>query len=162
DGYGVQEATHTGQPRPDIDGSRPFPEPAMKFCRLLLIGLTLAIGMVPAEAGIFFNRKPKPNPGERVPQLVVILQTDHDESKRASAAEELRNFDANAYPEIVPALADAAMKDPGTRVRMEAVQSLAKIRPVSQRAGWALEQVVAHDPSTRVQWQARAALVQYR
>jgi hypothetical protein len=134
----------------------------MKWCRCLLVGLMLAIPPASLHAGILFNRKPKANPAERVPQLVSALTTEADEHKRAAAAEELRNFDGNAYPEIVSALADAAMKDPQVSVRLEAVQSLAKVRPVTQRAGWALEQVLAKDPSTRVQWQARTALLQYR
>jgi hypothetical protein len=134
----------------------------MKCYRFLLVGVALVMSLTSVQAGIFFNRKPKANPSERVPQLVYTLTSEQDEAKRAAAAEELRNFDGTTYPEIISALADAAMKDPQINVRLQAVQSLAKIRPVSQRAGWALEQVVAKDPSPRVQLQARGALLQYR
>lgn len=135
----------------------------MNWCRFLLIGVLLATPVARSEAGIFFNRnKPKVNPAERVPQLVNALMSESDEHKRAAAAEELRNFDAGTYPEVVTALAEAAMKDPQVSVRIQAVQSLGRVRPVSQRAGWALEQVTAKDPSPRVQLQARSALLQYR
>jgi hypothetical protein len=46
-------------------------------------------------------------------------------------------------------------------VRLEAIQSLAKLRPVSQQAGLTLEQA-AHDDSMRVRMQARTLLFQYR
>jgi hypothetical protein len=46
-------------------------------------------------------------------------------------------------------------------VRIEAVESLGKIRPVSQQAGWALEQVVDKDDSMRVRLRARSLLIQY-
>lgn len=134
----------------------------MRWRRLWLIVTVLLVSAAPGSAGIIFNRKPKPNPTERVPQLVYQLKTDKDEDKRAQAAEELRNFDAAAYPEIVNALVEAALGDPKPKVRSEAVQSLGKIRPISQRAGWALEQVAASDTALRVQVQARSALVTYR
>ena len=134
----------------------------MRWRRLWLIVTVLALSAAPGSAGIIFNRKPKPNPAERVPQLVYQLKTDKDDDKRAQAAEELRNFDAAAYPEIVNALVEAALGDPKPKVRSEAVQSLGKIRPISQRAGWALEQAAANDSAIRVQVQARSALVTYR
>jgi hypothetical protein len=115
----------------------------------------------PAHAGILFNKHPKQNPATRVPTLITILRTDLDDGKRASAAVELRSFDANAFPEIVPALVDSALRDPKTGVRLEAVQSLAKLRPISQQAGSTLEQIVDNDPSLRVRFQARSSLVQY-
>ena len=134
----------------------------MDWRRKLLIVVLLAATAVPAWAGIFFNRKPKGNPTERVPTLIYALKAEQDEHKRAAAAEELRNYDTGAYPEIVNALVDAAMTDTSAAVRSEAVHSLGKIRPISQRAGWALEQATANDASVRVQVQARSALLTYR
>lgn len=128
---------------------------------LALCVLFLAEAATPARAGILFHRQPKASPAERVGALVAALKTEPNERKRASAAEDLRHFDAKAYPEIVPALADAALNDPSASVRLEAVQSLGRTRPVSQEAGWALEQALAKDSSWRVRWQARSSLVQY-
>lgn len=134
----------------------------MRWRRLLLIVTLLGVTAAPGSAGIIFNRKPKPNPAERVPQLILQLKSDQDDDKRAAAAEELRQFDAGAHPEIVNALVEAALGDPKPKVRLEAVQTLGKLRPVSQRAGWALEQAAANDTAVRVQVQARSALLSYR
>jgi len=123
---------------------------------LTLTGLVTMAG--PAWAGLF--SKHKPNPAERVPTLIATLRAEPDERKRASAAEELRQYDPNMFPEIVPTLADIALRDPKSSVRLEAIQSLAKLRPVSQRAGSALEQAT-HDESGRVRFQARTLLWQY-
>jgi hypothetical protein len=126
-----------------------------------MVAVLLVATGATARAGIFFNRKPKQNPVERVPVLIQTLRTEPDEHKRSSAAEELRNFDATTNPEIVAALAEAALRDPQAGVRIQAIISLGKIRPVNSRAGWTLEQAV-NDPVVRVQIQARGALVQYR
>ena len=45
---------------------------------------------------------------------------------------ELRQFDTKAFPDIVPILADVLRTDAKASVRLEAAQSLARIRPVSQ------------------------------
>lgn len=134
----------------------------MRCSRFLLSSLLLTTLCLPARAGLFFNRQPKTDPNQRVPVLIVSLKTEADEHKRAHAAEELRHFDPNAFPQIVPALCDAAVNDPQAGVRSEAVQSLGHLRPVSQDAGWTLEQVATRDPSFRVRFQARNVLIQYR
>src|SRR5262249_51646967 len=72
-----------------------------------------------------------------------------------------RHYDPKAFPEIVPVLVDIGLNDAKTGVRLEAVQSLGKLRPVSQQAGWALEQAVEKDSSMRVRLQARSLLIQY-
>src|SRR5262249_32778445 len=90
------------------------------------------------------------------------VKTDKSDSKRADAAEELRNYDSTAYPDIVPILVDVMLSDPKANVRSEAAHSLGKIRPISQNAGMALEQALAKDSSMRVRWQARSALLSYR
>jgi hypothetical protein len=133
-------------------------------CRLLLTTLILAVLATPAPAGIFGKKKepPKPDPKDRVHELLVIVKMDKDESKRASAAEELRQYDPKAFGDIVPVLIDVLMNDPKPAVRAEAAQSLGKIRPITMEAGWALEQAVAKDASMRVRLQARSSLLQYQ
>ncbi|HXG09627.1 MAG TPA: HEAT repeat domain-containing protein [Gemmataceae bacterium] len=131
----------------------------MKSRVLLALGVLVVLS-TSALAGIF-KKAPKPNPKERVPELIIIVKTDKDESKRAAAAEELREYDPKAFPDIVPVLIDVLMNDPKPAVRAEAAQSLGKIRPVSMEAGWALEQALAKDPSMRVRLQARSSLLQY-
>jgi hypothetical protein len=113
----------------------------------------------PAEAGIF-SKHSKVNPADRVPALIATLRSDADERKRSSAAEELRQYDPAMFPEIIPTLADVAQHDPKSGVRIDALQSLAKLRPVSQRAGAAIEQAT-HDDTMRVRMQARTLLWQY-
>lgn len=130
-------------------------------CRFLLV-LFLLVGITgPAAAGIFGKKPAKPDPKVRVGELVVIVKTDKDESKRAAAAEELREYDPKAYPEILPILIDVLMNDPKPGVRTEAAQSIGKLRPVTPEAGWALEQAAAKDSSMRVRWQAKSSLLQY-
>ena len=77
------------------------------------------------------------------------------------AAEELKNYDPLLFPEIVPALVSALQNDAKSNVRIEAVQSLGKIRPVNQTAGEALERALAGDAAMRVRLQARSTLMQY-
>ena len=129
--------------------------------RLVLVVLVLAALPVAAQAGILFGKKPKPSPQERVPELIRIIQTDGDESKRADACEELRDYDTAQFPDIVPVLVGAMLGDKKAGVRAEAAHSLGKIRPVSQMTGRALEKALADDASMRVRVQARSALLSY-
>ncbi len=125
----------------------------------LLTALALAAHL---QAGIIFGRKPAPvDPKTRVPELLATLQNDKDGAKRSRAAAELQNFDAAAFPDIVPALIRALHEDSQPGVRIDAAQSLGKIRPVSQGAGEALESALEKDASMRVRLQARAILLQY-
>lgn len=133
----------------------------MQARRWLVAFALLFLVTVPVQAGIFFNRHAKAKSAD-VPALVTALRTEQDERKRAAAAEKLRQYDPNAHPEIVPALVDAAMGDPKSGVRLEALQTLARYRPVSPQAGWALEQATVKDESMRVRFQARSLLWQYR
>jgi hypothetical protein len=117
---------------------------------------------VTASAGIIFKKQPKPKPEERVPELIAAVKTEPDEHKRASAAAELRQYDPRAFPDLVPVLADVLRNDAKTKVRLEALQSLSRIRPVSQEAGLALEHAAANDPALRVRVQAKKSLLYYR
>ncbi len=132
--------------------------------RVALVLLLTPVLTATAFAGIFFNNKKpeKPNPAERVPELVKVVQTDGDEDRRTAAAEELREYDPAQFPEVVPALIDVLMTDKKPGVRAEAALSLGKIRPISDQVGIALEQTLAKDSSMRVRLQARSVLLQYR
>jgi hypothetical protein len=133
----------------------------MNKYRLLLMVLVPAYLSTPASGGIFFNKQGKVNPATRVPNLIMTLRADQDDHKREKAAQELRNFDSGQFPEIVPNLIETAHNDPKSGVRMEAVTTIGKLRPVSQQAGLALEQVIDKDSSMRVRLHARSVLVQY-
>ena len=128
---------------------------------LPLVLVPLAVG--PTSAGIIFGKKNKkpPTPAERVPELLAQVKSDGDESRRAAAAQELRQYDPTQFPMIVPVLVDVLLTDKKPAVRAEAAQSLGKIRPVSQQVGLALEQALSNDASMRVRLQARSSLLQY-
>ena len=125
----------------------------------LLAALVSALFVAPAPGQGFFSKKKtnKPSPAERLSQLITTLKTDQDEAKREDAAAELRQFDPKTYPEVIPVLIECLQNDPRPAVRMEAAQSLGRL-PVSQQAGWALEQAASKDSSTRVRLQARSSL----
>jgi len=133
----------------------------MRNCRFVLGIVVPLMVTLPAPAGVIFGKHSKPNPSERVPQLIATVKTDTDEDKRAAATRELRDFDPAAFPELIPVLIDVLQHDTKASVRAEAAQSLGKLRPISQEAGWALEQAT-HDSALRVRWQARSALMSYR
>jgi hypothetical protein len=133
----------------------------MKWFRVPLVLMALGLLAIPAPAGILFGKKTKPNPSERVPELIVIVKTDTDESKRAAAAKELRQYDPAAFKDIVPVLIDVLMNDAKPSVRAEAADSLGDIRPVTKEAGWALEEARQKDASMRVRLAARYSLMQY-
>src|SRR5947209_494624 len=135
----------------------------MKWQRLLALVTTAVALATPLQAGIFFGKKkPTPvDPNQRVPELLGLIKTSPDEHKRSQAAEELRVYDPQAYPDLVPVLVDVLTNDPKPSVRLEAVQTLGKLRPISQAVGQALEQAVAKDTSMRVRLQARSSLLQY-
>jgi hypothetical protein len=139
----------------------PYREPTMS-CRQLLVVIVLLALAGRAPAGILFGRKtPKPTPAERVPELIGMVKTDGDENKRLDAIAELRQYDATAFPNIVPVLIEVLLTDKKPAVRAEAAQSLGKLRPISQDGGQALEQALQGDTSMRVRLQARHALLQY-
>jgi hypothetical protein len=128
--------------------------------RYLVILLVVPTFALPAPAGLF-SKRARPNPAQRVPELIGIVKTEQDDRKRAAAAEELRQFDAQAFPEAIPVLIDVLRSDPATGVRLEALHTLARFRPVSQPVGEALENAAANDKSWRVRFQARTTLVSY-
>ncbi|MCC6418858.1 MAG: HEAT repeat domain-containing protein [Gemmataceae bacterium] len=132
----------------------------MRWCRYFLVGAVVLAAATPARAGIFGKRQ-KHNPAQHVPELVQTLRQERDDRKRAAAAEDLRQYDPNQFPEIVPALIHALQTDPKPAVRIEAAQALGKLRPVSVPAGKALEKAASDDGSLRVRLQARTQLMFY-
>ena len=135
----------------------------MRWQRSVALLLTAFALASPARAGIFFNKKkPAPvDPNQRVPELLGLVKTSPDENQRAKAAEELRKYDPQAFPDMVPVLIDVLASDPKAPVRSEAAHTLSKLRPVSVPVGQALERALAKDPSMRVRLQTRSALLQY-
>jgi hypothetical protein len=146
-----------------LDRQTPAGAFLMTWCRILVVSLALAgtVSSAPAADFGIFGRKPKGNPAERVPELLIQLKTGRDESQRVSAADELHLYDPKAFPEITTALIDALGRDASPAVRAEAADSLGKLRPISQKVGYVLEQAVANDGSLRVRLSARQALWQY-
>jgi hypothetical protein len=108
-----------------------------------------------------FSRKPKPDPVEHVPALIKTLESDADERKRENAAVDLRDYDSRTFPAILPALIESLKNDPSHAVRHEAVNTIGKIRPITQEAGFAIEQAAANDHSFRVRAAAKATLAQW-
>jgi hypothetical protein len=135
----------------------------MKVRALLPLLLVPALLADPVHAGIIFGKKPpKPEPQQRVPELIAIARTNGDENRRIEAVEELRTYDPTLFPQIVPTLVEILMHDKKPGVRAEAASSLSKMRPVSQQAGQALEYARDNDPSMRVRLSARTSLVSYK
>ena len=60
-----------------------------------------------------------------------------------------------------PVLADVALHDKKPNVRVEALTSLARIRPVNPIAGQTLEKAAVEDETLRVRLHAKAALPKY-
>src|SRR5689334_20401832 len=131
-----------------------------------IVGMWIVLGAEPAHAQLFGNwfRKAPPQvpPQQRVSALLATARTDADERHRIQAIEELRNFDTKQFPEIVPVLAEVAEKDAKPGVRAEAVNSLVRIRPISNIAGQAIETAAQHDENWRNRMSAQTALVRYR
>ncbi len=133
----------------------------MNWSRIASMILLAATTPLSVQAGLFFNKSEKAAGADRVSVLITTLKSDPSDSKRSSAAEALRRFDPSANPQIVPALVESAMSDPKAGVRLEALQSLSRLRPVSQQAGWALEQAAGNDSSMINRMRVRTMLWQY-
>jgi len=134
----------------------------MKWQRSFAILTTAAVLAAPAQAGLIFGKKKAPvDPNQRVPELLDVVRTSPDEHKRAQAAEELRRYDPQAYPDMVPVLIGVLAGDAKPSVRAEAASTLGKLRPISPAVGQALEQALAKDGSMRVRLQVRSSLLQY-
>ncbi len=132
----------------------------MKWISVASVAVVLLGGSF-ASAGLF-SKKPKPNPADLVFQNLKTLQNDPKSGRREDAAEELREFDPQMYPEIIPALIEALQKDSDSGVRKAAAKSLGRLRPESLEVAQALGQARANDSAMTVRLQARASLMGYR
>jgi hypothetical protein len=94
-------------------------------------------------------------------QLVETLRNDPDVAKRKAAAAELRDLDPRTNPEVVPGLTASLLRDPSPAVRIEAVEALGKMKPVTEPAGLAMEEAAKTDPDPKVQEALGKALWQY-
>lgn len=131
--------------------------------RVLFLASLLGLASTAIAGPLFPWRKTeKVDPKTRVPELVTSLSNDKDEARRSAAAVELRNYDTTQFPDIIPVLINALLSDPRPGVRIDAAQSLGKIRPINQVAGEALEQALEKDSSMRVRLQARSVLLSYQ
>lgn len=149
----------------------------MKKLPLYVSLLVASAWATPSEAQFLFRKRgtatqsapaSAPNPAktpvsasQRIAELIGAAHSESEERKRVQAVGALRNFDANSHPEVPAVLADLARSDKSTAVRQEAVESLAALRPTSQLAGQTLEWSAAHDPSWRIRWEAKTALLRY-
>jgi hypothetical protein len=133
----------------------------MHLRRFTFVLLILAWCSAPGSARAVLKKPANVNPNVRVPQLIQMLRTDRDAAKRSDAAEELSEYDAKSFPEIATALIDSLQNDPESSVRMESASALGSLRPISQQAGFALEQAITMDSSMGVRMTARRALWQY-
>ncbi len=132
------------------------------FGLCLLVALLMPSG--PVEGGLLSRKsKPRtPTPAERVYGLLENLKNAPDSDQRQEAAEQLREFNAQEFPEIIPALIYTLQKDSSSSVRREAAQSLGRIRPTSMEVAQALEIASEKDSSVRVRLQARASKSDYK
>jgi len=135
---------------------------------VLIAGLGLTVGGIeqPVAAfdlglGLLKRKQIKPDPVSRAKQLTITLQSDPDEQKRKAAAKELRGLDPRQNAEVIPALTTSLQKDPSPEVRIEAVESLGVLKPISQPAGLAMEAAIESDPNIQVREAIKAALWQY-
>jgi hypothetical protein len=108
------------------------------------------------------DRSPRSTPAERVDQLLQTLQKDRHEDHRTKAVEELGKFPSPEFPEIIPALIDALVRDDSASVRKTAVKALAEIEPPTHEVKDALEQAVKQDKSWSVRQSARWAAWRYK
>lgn len=134
----------------------------MKKLLCLALASMVATSVSPLSAQIFRRRPVAGNPAQRVPELIVTLRTDQDSRQRARAAEDLQHFDPGIFAEIVPALAAAAEKDDSVGVRLEAITSLGRLRPVNEAAGSTLARIADHENHLRVRLHAKATLFWYQ
>lgn len=147
--------------REKFHGFRPASEvarmPRFYLAALLSLGIhgpaSLGAGFLPP---VFKSKSPDES---KISLLIETLRQDPDEAKRASAANELRSFDAASHPEALEALIEAAKNDKKPGVRAEAVNSLSRLRGGHELAGPVLEEALANDGSMRVRLQARSGLM---
>ena len=118
-----------------------------------------------SQAGERDKNKPVPppvDPVERMEKLLETLKSDRKEDQRVKAIEELGKLASAEFPEVVPALIDALIRDASTAVRKSAIRTLAGIEPETYEIKDALEQAVKQDKAWTVRQTARFALFRYK
>jgi hypothetical protein len=138
-----------------------------RFFAWVLLSSTLALMAANTSSAVdlgfgFLKKKSKPDAAARAKALIATLQSDPDEKKRKAAAEELRAFDPRTVPEVIPALVSSFQRDPIPSVRIEAIESISRLKPIAQPAGLAMESALQSDPDNKVRDALRAALFQYQ
>ena len=122
---------------------------------------------LPLQAAGLFNRKSnqaaqaKPKADDATALIVRTLRTDADERRRAYAAESLARFDLKQHPQAGFALIEALSRDSSQLVRGAVVESLSKMRPMTQQVAEALEQASLADSSNQVRTAAGNALMPF-
>jgi hypothetical protein len=139
----------------------------------VLAAAAVAVSAAPAPAidlglGLFKRRKSneqppqaKPDPNQKVKQLVATVQSDPDVDRRLAAVADLRSHDPRSNTDLIPALIGCLQKDPSPDVRARAAETLGGYRSVYQSAATALETVEQNDPDQTVRAAAKSALWQY-
>lgn len=126
----------------------------------------LSVFMITASAPASDRGKDKEpsrsTPSERLEQLLHILKNDRQEERRSKAASELGTFPSQEFPEIVPALIDALVRDESSSVRKTLVKTLADIEPATHEVKDALDQAVKQDKTWSVRQVARLAAWRYK
>jgi len=102
------------------------------------------------------QQPPKPEPAQRVKQLVVSLQSDPDVTHRKAAVDELRAADARGTAEVLAALASSLQRDPSPAVRSAVAEALGEAKSGSVAA--VLAEVEKSDPDASVRAAAKTAL----
>src|SRR5439155_12217329 len=74
---------------------------------------------------------------------------------------ELRDADARAHPDVIPAFAWSLQHDPSAAVRADAAEAIGQSKVMIPQAGAALETAAESDPSPVVRDAARQALWEY-
>jgi hypothetical protein len=133
----------------------------MKYILIVWIGLFM-ISPDRVYGGIFTSKKPKPNPNEQAFELITTLKNDGDARRRAKAAEDLGDLDAQAYPEVIPNLIESMQTDSSGSVRLEAAQALAKLKPATREVADALDYASKNDPSSFVRLRLKTTRLGYR
>jgi len=102
------------------------------------------------------QQQSKPDPAQRVKQLVGTLQTDPDVAHRKAAVDDLSAADARGNAEVVAALTGSLQRDPSPAVRAAVAQALGEAK--SAGAAAVLAEVEKSDPDAGVRAAAKTAL----
>jgi hypothetical protein len=129
---------------------------------ILLLGLSVGICHASDKGQRAKDKANTAAPTNRVDQLLHTLQEDRKEEQRAKAAEDLLDFSSQEFPEIVPALINALVRDNSASVRKAVVKTLADVKPPTHEIKDALEQAAKQDKSWSVRQSARWASWRYK